>query len=148
MQVLYRTATINDAKELKRLNDAFNGDNSNTVEGIAQGLLRTDAETVFVAEADGRLLGFLCGQLLKSICYSVFYVEITELFVDEGFRGQGIGKGLIRFAENHYLKQDIHDFQLFTGRSNTIAQAFYEHMGYRRHDEILYRKQDGWKRSE
>ncbi len=148
MQVLFRTASINDATELMRLNDAFNGDNANTVEGIELGLSRTDAETVFVAEADGRLLGFLCGQLLKSICYSVFYVEITELFVDEGSRRQGIGEGLMRFAEDFYLKQGIHDFQLFTGRNNTIAQAFYEHMGYRRHDDILYRKRDGWKQSE
>ncbi len=148
MQILFRTASINDATELKRLNDAFNGDNSNTVEGIGQGLSRIDAETVFVAEADGRLNGFLCGQLLKSICYSVFYVEITELFVDEGSRRRGIGEGLIRFAEDFYRKQGIHDFQLFTSRSNTNAQAFYEHMGYCRHDDILYRKRDGQKQSE
>lgn len=142
MQVLYRTANINDAKELKRLNDAFNGEDTNTVEGVSQGLLRADAETVFVAEAGGRLLGFLCGQLLKSICYSVFYVEITELFMEEGSRRQGIGEGLMRYAENWYREQGIHDFQLFTGGNNTNAHAFYEHMGYGRHGDILYRKRD------
>ncbi len=142
MQVLYRNATINDAKELKRLNDAFNGEDTNTVEGISQGLLRADAETVFVAEAEGRLLGFLCGQLLKSICYSVFYAEITELFVEEGSRRQGIGEGLMCYAENWYREQGIHDFQLFTGGNNANAHAFYEHMGYGRHGDILYRKRD------
>jgi GNAT superfamily N-acetyltransferase len=144
MPVCYRTANTNDAMELTRLNDAFNGDNTNTLEEIEQGLSRTDAETVFVAESGGRLKGFLCGQLLKSICYSVFYAEITELFVEEGSRRQGIGKGLMRFAEDFYRKQGIHDFQLFTSRSNTNAQVFYEHIGYRRHDDILYRKRDRW----
>ena len=143
MPVCYRTASLDDAKELKRLNDAFNGDDSNTLEGIEQGINHADVETVFFAETGGRLVGFLCGQLLKSVCYSAFYVEITELFVEEGYRRQGIGEGLIRYAEDRYREQGIHDFQLFTGRKNTNAQAFYEHLGYRRHDDVLYRKRDG-----
>jgi ribosomal protein S18 acetylase RimI-like enzyme len=142
MTVCFRTANINDAIELTRLNDAFNGDDTNTLEGIEQSLSRIDAETVFVAESNGRLTGFLCGQLLKSICYSAFYAEITELFVEQGSRMQGIGEGLMRYAEDFYRKQGIHDFQLFTSRNNTNAQVFYEHLGYRRHNDILYRKRD------
>jgi ribosomal protein S18 acetylase RimI-like enzyme len=148
MPVLYRTASINDATELMRLNDAFNGYNTNTLEGIRQGFLRPDAETVFVAGSGGRLAGFLCGQLLKSVCYSAFYAEITELFVEEASRGQGIGKGLILFAEDYYRKSGIHDFQLFTSGKNTNAQAFYEHMGYRSQDDILYRKRDSREQGE
>lgn len=67
MNVIYRIANISDSEELKRLNDEFNGEGSNTTEGI-----REDAETVFVAELNNKLLGFCCGQMLKSICYEVF----------------------------------------------------------------------------
>ena len=144
MPIRYRTASIRDAKEIKRLNDAFNGKDTNTLAGIEAGLMRRDAETIFVAEDEGLLKGFLCGQLLKSVCYSVFYVEITELFVEEASRRRGIGDGLMRFAENWYREKGIHDFQLFTGGDNFSAHKFYERMGYRRDDDLLYRKRDSW----
>lgn len=144
MNITYRIANSGDAKELKRLNDAFNGKDYNTLEGIREALTREDAETVFVAEAEGRLLGFCCGQLLKSICYSVFYAEITELYVEEALQRQGIGKGLIHYAEEWYRIRNIHDFQLFTGGENLNAQKFYKKQGYRRSDEIMYRKRDAW----
>ena len=144
MKIAVRLATTSDTKELKRLNDMFNGPDTNTMEGIMEGLAREDAEKVFVAQAEEGLVGFLCAQLLKSICYRVFYVEITELFVEEAFRGQGVGRALMQTAENYYREMGIHDFQLFTGRDNQNAQQFYERMGYRRDDDILYRKRSGW----
>lgn len=144
MNVKYRIADISDAEELKRLNDEFNGEDSNTIEGIREGLKRDDAETVFVAELDDKLLGFCCGQMLKSICYDVFYTEITELYINDSFQKQGIGKNLISYAEEWYRQHNIHDFQLFTGKENVNGQKFYEHIGYRRNDDILYRKRDRW----
>lgn len=144
MSLIYRVADINDSIELKRLNDLFNGDGCNSLHGIEEGLNRNDAETVFVVELDSKLPGFCCCQLLKSICYSVFYVELTELFVQDSFRKKGIGKGLVRYAEDWYRQQGIHDFQLFTGKDNIDAQEFYEHIGYRSDNEVFYRKRDKW----
>ena len=144
MDITVRLAAAHDAKELKRLNDMFNGCDANTTEGVEMALLRMDTETVFVAQAGDALIGFLCAQLLKSICYSVFYVEITELFVEEAYRKQGAGRALIQAAENHYREKGIHDFQLFTGGENENAQQFYQRMGYRRNDDILFRKRDSW----
>lgn len=144
MSILYRVAQASDAGELKRLNDAFNGTDSNSMEGISEGLLRADAETVFVAEEAGKLIAFCCGQLLKSICYSVFYAEITEVYVEETKQGQGIGKALMSFAEEWYRQRNIHDFQLFTGEDNFKAQKFYENIGYRKSEEVFYRKRDWW----
>lgn len=142
MSIIYRTATIGDAGELKRLNDEFNGNDCNTVEGIIEALKRDDAETVFVAEHNNKLLGFCCGQLFKSICYDAFYVEITELYVNEAFRKQAIGKNLVNYAEEWYRKQGVHNFQLFRGQDNEIAREFYEHIGYCKQNDILYRKRD------
>ena len=144
MDIAVRLAVPSDANGLKRLNDMFNGQDANTYEGVLAGLTREDAETVFVARAGDDMVGFLCAQMLKSICYSVFYVEITELFVEEAFRGEGIGRALMHAAEIHFREMGIHDFQLFTGRDNFSAQQFYERMGYRRESDYLYRKREGW----
>jgi [ribosomal protein S5]-alanine N-acetyltransferase len=138
----YRVAMASDAVELKRLNDAFNGQDSNTADRIREGLERQDAETVFVADQDGTLAGFCCAQLLRSICYSVFYVEITELYVSPEYQRQGIGASLVRYAEDWYRGMGIHDFQLFTGADNGNAQQFYTHIGYRRQTDVMFRKRD------
>lgn len=148
MNITYRVSDIKDAKELKRLNDEFNGENSNTEEGIREALILENAETVFVAEAEGKLVGFCCGQLLRSICYRVSYTKITELYVEEDFQKKGIGKGLVNFAEDWYRQREVHDFQLFTGSENLNAQKFYKGIGYRRSDEILYRKRDWWRKDQ
>lgn len=144
---VYRVANINDSVELKRLNDLFNGDGCNSLAGIEEGLSRNDAETVFVAELDNELIGFCCCQLLRSVCYSVFYIELTELYIHDSFRKRGIGKGLVSFAEDWYRQQGIHDFQLFTGNDNLSAQEFYEHIGYRSDNEVVYRKRDIWEKN-
>ncbi|HKL79368.1 MAG TPA: GNAT family N-acetyltransferase [Mobilitalea sp.] len=144
-ELIYRLAKISDAEELRRLNDDFNGENSNSIEGIREAIAREDAETIFVAETKDRLVGFCCGQLLRSMCYSVFYAEITEIYIEEALQRKGIGQGLINCAEEWYRQNNIHDFQLFTGFDNSNAQRFYEHIGYRPNDDILYRKRDWWK---
>lgn len=148
MSPIYRIADIGDSIELKRLNDLFNGYGCNSLHSIEEGLNRNDAETVFIAEQDNKLVGFCCCQLLRSICYSVFYVELTELYVEESFRKRGIGKELVKYAEDWYRQQGIHDFQLFTGKDNLVAQEFYEHIGYRSDNEVLYRKRDSWNKNE
>ena len=79
------------------------------------------------------------------MCYSVFYAEITEIYIEEALQRKGIGQGLINCAEEWYRQNNIHDFQLFTGFDNSNAQRFYEHIGYRPNDDILYRKRDWWK---
>lgn len=142
--IICRVATVADTGMLKQLNDAFNGDGCNTEAQMRTGLERQDAETVFVAEQDGVLLGFCCGQLLRSICYPVFYAEITELYVIPSCQRQGVGRKLVRYAEDWYRAQEIHDFQLFTGGDNTTAQRFYERIGYWRQEDLLYRKRDSW----
>lgn len=144
MNVSYRIAEASDAEELKKLNDEFNGEGSNTIENISEGLSHENVETVFVVEFNSKLIGFCCGILIKSMCYSVSYAVITELYVNKSFQRKGIGKNLMNYAEEWYRQHDVHDFQLFTGKNNTNAQRFYEYIGYRRHEDILYRKRDWW----
>lgn len=74
------------------------------------------------------------------MCYSRHYAEITELFIDEGFRRQGVGTKLLRKVEEHFCQKNIAGFQLFTGAENLSAQMFYEHLGYQRTGEVMYRK--------
>ena len=70
-----RLARTSDAPELKKLNDLFNGADSNSASAIEESLAQTNQEIVCVAaKTDGdatKLIGFCCGQIVKSMCYSI-----------------------------------------------------------------------------
>ncbi|MBQ3141330.1 MAG: GNAT family N-acetyltransferase [Clostridia bacterium] len=140
MSAAVRAACPADAEALLALNTAFNGVSEITAQQIRRSIQSNDREQVFVAEREGTVIGFCCVQVFKSFCYAVNYAEITELYVADGCRSQGVGGTLLRFAEQYFRDRGIHDFQLFTGGDNTSAQAFYEKSGYSKTDEIMYRK--------
>lgn len=74
------------------------------------------------------------------MCYSTYYGEISELFVIEKYRKQGIGTALINRIEDEFINNNIFSVLLFTGASNISAQKFYETQGYHKSEEYIYRK--------
>jgi len=138
-----RKASAEDAAALKKLNDLFNNDPiCNSADGIAASLASNPREIVCVAcDGEGNLAGFCCGQVLMSMCYSVNYGEVTELFVLEEFRRQGIGKKLMAFMESELQRRGVKGFQLWTGGGNTTAQAFYHSCGYAGKMKMMFNKE-------
>ncbi|ASA25793.1 GNAT family N-acetyltransferase [Paenibacillus donghaensis] len=74
------------------------------------------------------------------MCYRSYYAEITELFVVEEYRKQGVATALMASAEDYFKDKNVKGYQLFTGKQNEIAQAFYEKNGYTQSEEQMYRK--------
>ena len=138
--MLIRLANNSDAPELKILNDLFNGEGCNTVEEIEDSLLRNEQEIICVADDGNKLVGFCCGQVMKSMCYSYKYGEITELFVLEQYRRQGIGRHLLRATENELNKCGVNHLHVLTGNENAAAQTLYSLCGYIKTSEILFDK--------
>ena len=135
-----RLAQVSDTPELLRLNDLFNDEGSNSLSAIEESLRSNEQEIVCVAADKDGLVGFCCGQIFKSMCYSVNYAKITELFVLESYRRQSVARELMAFIEAEFKKQGIHHFQLFTGKSNEAAQTFYRAQGYIESPELMFRK--------
>lgn len=76
--------------------------------------------TLWVAESDGRIIGF-CG-LGADGC-------VDFLYVDYPFQRQGIARNLLHQAETEARRRDIR--RLFTAASIT-ARPFFERMGFER----------------
>lgn len=138
--VSVRQAQMEDVPALFEMNEQFNGEGSTTKELLADAIRCNSRETVLIAAADGKLAGFCCVQATTSMCYSSGYVEITELFVREEYRRQGVASALVACAEDCFKDQRVKSYQLFTGKNNTNAQRFYEHRGYIPSGELMYRK--------
>ena len=97
--VKVRKADSADAELLSELNLAFNGVNR-TAERIRQALLDHEptTETVLIAEESGSIVGFVCFQTLRSICYDQPWAEITELYLRPSHRRSGVGLTLVSAA--------------------------------------------------
>jgi ribosomal protein S18 acetylase RimI-like enzyme len=140
MDVIIRKAQIQDVPDIMKMNDIINEVGS-TEELMKYSLGKNQNEIVFVAIQNEVAVGFVCGQLFPSICYGEgVQCEVTELFVYEDYRNQGIATKLITHLEHEFEKSNVQEILLQTGKKNTIAQKFYEKNGYTNTERVVYRK--------
>ena len=135
MPFLIRPAVPEDAPALHALNTAFNGHTGVTVDDVRRSL-RTGAEVVLIAEADGVPIGFCCAQVHFSFCYPAPVAEVTEMYVSPAHRGQGCAGALLSRLEALLReKHGVDEMHLLTGMTNLAAQAAYRKAGFQPHAE-------------
>ena len=137
-----RPATPDDLDQLAPLFDAYRrfyeqpGDVARASAFLHERLERGES-TILVAEADGQLLGFC--QLYPTWC-SVAAARIFvlyDLFVDPDVRRGGVGRALMRAAQEFGRSAGAVRLDLTTARTNARAQALYESEGWQRDDVFL-----------
>lgn len=126
-----RTATAADAEQITALCNqlGYSASSEQVVERI-KAIQHLDDHSLLVAQgSERRLLGWVHIHLFPLVV-SELEAEIGGLIVDEEYRGQGIGKLLMKHAEEWSCKRGCQGLRL---RSNIIrenAHAFYERIGY------------------
>jgi [ribosomal protein S18]-alanine N-acetyltransferase len=80
----------------------------------------------FVAEAEGRLLGFSAGKMIAGVC------ELESIAVSEENRGQGIGLALFEALTYWARTRGAVRVELEVRASNYRAIKLYEKIGLRR----------------
>ena len=85
--------------------------------------------TSFVATCEGAVAGFVVGALEDT--GENIYGHICNLAVSPRYRQRGIGRLLVARAENQFALELATGVQLEVRVSNTAAQKFYTHRGYR-----------------
>ncbi len=86
-------------------------------------------ETFFIAQAGMRLAGFLIGGIEDT--GELVYGHICNFAVDNAYRRLGIGSALLSRVEHQFMVMLASGVQLEVRASNTVAQAFYQRLGYR-----------------
>jgi GNAT superfamily N-acetyltransferase len=87
---------------------------------------------VWVAEADGALIGYLIAVWVLSFEHQGLMAEIDELFVSETARSRGAATALLVAAESWLKRRSGVRLQLQLAATNTRARSFYERHGYTR----------------
>ena len=111
-------------------------------------LLSNASRERYLAKVDGEPAGFLVISMQGAF---VGYVQL--LGVARNFRGRGVGRSLIEFAEQRIFRETPNVF-ICVSDFNREAQGFYARMGYQNvgelknfivagHSEILLRKTIG-----
>ncbi len=131
MEILIRPAAIGDAGAMQVLNrDGLGYDYpiEKTKERLKT-VLGNPEYKVFIAEADGRVIGYIHGADYHCT-YTDPLKNILALVVEERYRGQGAGKALITAIEQWARECGAAGVRLVSGYNRTGAHRFYETCGY------------------
>ncbi len=95
---------------------------------------------VFIIYCNEKAAGYL-------IIASVFSVEfkgeaafLDELYIEEEFRGKGIGLKAVEFAEKYAIKKGYKALRLEVEHTNNIARELYNKMGFAAHERSIMTK--------
>jgi RimJ/RimL family protein N-acetyltransferase len=153
---LVRRAEPGDAAELVKLAEAVAGEEGRWIlatEGwrsvsderrYLRSVLRHPDAAVFVAEADGRVVGRL--SLSRDPHPASRHVADVGLMVDAAHRGRGIGKRLLEEAVAWSRRSGVTKLELHVFPWNEAALGLYESFGFERegYRKRHYAREDGF----
>lgn len=106
-----------------------------------------DSFFTLVAEDNGKIVAYviisLCVELpgveLPEIRKDIVLAELENMYVEESFRGTGIGSALVSEAEKWAKAKGANRLKAVASSENTMGRAFYERAGFSEYD-ITYEK--------
>jgi len=88
----------------------------------------------FVAETEGKVVGFVCTRLYQASLTG----HVANLAVDHAYQGMGVGKMLMRAATRHFVANGMRYGRIETLEQNHKAVKFYPSMGFREVGRRIY----------
>ena len=128
--ITVREATPDDATELARMLDLFDGMGATPEQVAARMLACQSVLTTFLGEMDGQPVGFACLRLVPHLQGDEPYAELTDIFVDAPFRRRGLARALLARVEAEARAAGASEVVIITGFDNEGAQAAYRAVGY------------------
>lgn len=129
MEAVVRKATRGDERELFVLARAFPTPTPPEVSAFHhafESMLADLSAALFVAEVDGRLVGYLAGYRHVTFYADGYTAWIDEVFVSTDAREMGIGTRLMESFEQWAAQRGC----TLVGLATAGASAFYERRGY------------------
>lgn len=132
-----RLAKVDDYKDICKISCDDLGYNCNE-ELVKTRLEELDLknERVFVADYDGKAVGYLHAQVYKTLYFDEL-VNFLGLAVSKEYRKHKIGTKLIKAVENWALSIGINKIRVNSGYSRKEAHEFYRKLGYKNEKEQI-----------
>jgi diaminobutyrate acetyltransferase len=100
----------------------------NYPEHVYKIILRYFGDYCFIAEDNGKIIGFVMGIVPQSISHTYF---LWDIGIDSSYQRQGIGTALLKEIENELEKLGFIRIEVTIDPVNTSSQKFFEEMGYK-----------------
>lgn len=146
MEIEIRPAVIEDCDGILRLlaqvgeihrkgrPDIFRENGVKFTAGEVAELVRDDAHVIFVAEGQGKILGYaFCNIVIISestLLKDAMVLHIEDVCVDENYRGNKIGSRLMTAVKRYARSLGCTRIDLDVWEFNDKAREFYEKQGF------------------
>lgn len=147
MEINFRKATAGDYNSLCELFDEIDALHRDNLPHIFQkpggaareqeyyaGLIADENVTLLVAEAGGKLVGFVHAVLRDTPAFRIFlprrYIVVDGIVVKSEFQNRGIGKILMDKIQEWAIANGATSIELNVYEFNRSAISFYERLGY------------------
>ena len=93
-------------------------------------LLASPGARLLAAQAEGRVVGMVSGQLVVSTSEGALSLWAEDLVVEPAWRGQGVGRGLMTSLAAWARERGATRLQLLADRENQAGVQFHQQLGY------------------
>jgi len=128
-----RPSDIADIMQLHRelgWNPAFKADGS-TLKQRLESLITEENALLLVGELKGKVVGYIHGKIVTYLLFAGREMLVSELFVMESARGQGVGKALLGTIESEAVSQKCFRISVLNSREReSYKRGFYPSLGY------------------
>lgn len=139
-EVTIRRMTRNDIHEVLFLDRIVTGQRRDVIkyEDIASANPGTDPDMSFVAEIDGKIVGFSINRSTYLMVPLIEVCVIHAILVHPDYRGLGIGGRLIEALLKHCQNEGIDTVRILIPRGNKELQALFAKHGFKRSQIINF----------
>ncbi len=136
MEISFRVADVADVETIVRFHIALNEYDGTVADpvrvrlGLQLLMNREDWGGIWLICADEEPVGYIVLTWGFSLEFGGRDAFVDELYIEEGCRGQGVGRQTLAFAESVCQARDIQALHLEVERENVNAQAVYERVGF------------------
>ncbi|HVZ11709.1 MAG TPA: GNAT family N-acetyltransferase [Patescibacteria group bacterium] len=136
-----RLAEEKDYEEIMNLYNNFVGEDrySKRDNDSFKIVLKSPTNFIFVAEDEGRLVGFSTFSVRNVVRYPKPIAELDELFVGIAFRKHGVGKQLMEAVESKAKELGCYRLYIESAYKHEPAHKFYEDLGYEKYGYHFYK---------
>jgi len=110
--------------------------------GLELMLQDSKSRCIFVAELQGVVIGMISAQALISTAEGGISVLVEDVVIDENYRGQGIGRELLKTMERWAIEKGARRLQLLADINNSSALTFYDKLNWKKTSLMCLQKKD------
>jgi len=111
-------------------NPAFQADGS-TLRQRLEALITEESALLLVAELEGKVVGYIHGEIVTYLLFAGREMLVSELFVMADARGRGVGRALMNAIEVEAVRRKCFRISVLNSREReSYKRGFYPTLGY------------------